>query len=315
MAILSRMLRDYCQVGLVVIAVLICVIYSAISLGHRGYLFTSSTASDLCTEHDAHLHYVSSPSAKCIDGSPPAYYFRRGKVPRWHIHFEGGGWCYSIPACYERSFEQLGSSITYPKCVHEKHMKDYLSQDSAHNPLMANWNHVLVKYCDGASYAGDAIHHYNDRTLFFKGKFNRDETIKSLLFEYGMKYASDVVISGCSAGGLGIFLGIDQMTSIIHSVNSSIQVKAIADSGFFLDYSSDDKWISENKYPEALVGNKMDYSKSMKNVFDFANVSSGANPKCIQNAASPSSCIFAQNLAIHISTPLFALQVQLASHS
>ena len=188
-------------------------------------------------------------------------------------------------------------------------MKDYLSNDPSQNPLMAQWNHVLVKYCDGASYAGDAIHSYNGQQLFFKGKYNRDETIKAMLLQHGMKYASDVAISGCSAGGLGIYLGIDQMTSIIHSVNSSIQVKAISDSGFFSDYSSDEKWMSENKYPEALIGNRMDFSQSMRHVFSFANVSAGANPQCILKSSSPSSCIFAENLAKHITTPLFALQV------
>ena len=310
-------MRECVQIGLIVVAVVTCVLYinSHFSLNLSSRLLPLINMANVktnCSIHDARLYHVKHPSAKCLDGSPPAYYFRPGQVARWHIHFEGGGWCYSIPACYHRSFERLGSSRDYSLCVEEGVMKDYLSDDPIQNPLMAQWNHVLVKYCDGASYAGDAVHSYNGQQLFFKGKYNRDETIKALLFQHGMKYASDVVISGCSAGGLGVYLGIDQMTAIINSVNSSIQVKAIADSGFFSDYSSDEKWMSENKYPEALIGNRMDFSQSMKNVFSFANVSSGANPKCVLNSSSPSSCIFAENLAKHINTPLFALQVILS---
>jgi hypothetical protein len=37
--------------------------------------------------------------------------------------------------------------------------------------------------------------------LYFYGKRNRDETIKSVLLK-GMKDAEEIVISGCSAGGL-----------------------------------------------------------------------------------------------------------------
>ena len=37
--------------------------------------------------------------AKCMDGSSPGYYIREGRgdgLSKWHIHFEGGGWCYDL---------------------------------------------------------------------------------------------------------------------------------------------------------------------------------------------------------------------------
>eukprot|EP00975_Prorocentrum_lima_P046026 9626323-Prorocentrum_lima.AAC.1 len=44
---------------------------------------------------------------------------------------------------------------------------------------------------------------------------------------------------GCSAGALGVYLGIDQMTSIIHQEgHPSILVRGLAVSGFFLSYTS-----------------------------------------------------------------------------
>jgi len=36
---------------------------------------------------------------RCLDGSSPAYYIRRGfedGETKWIIHFEGGGWCYDM---------------------------------------------------------------------------------------------------------------------------------------------------------------------------------------------------------------------------
>ena len=47
-----------------------------------------------------HLNKVdpsASPLAKCLDGSPPAYYFRPGvgaDARKVIVYLEGGGWCY-----------------------------------------------------------------------------------------------------------------------------------------------------------------------------------------------------------------------------
>jgi hypothetical protein len=46
---------------------------------------------------------------------------------------------------------------------------------------MYNWNTVHVRYCDGSSYAGDTSHVYENSTLHFRGKNNRDSTIRDLI--------------------------------------------------------------------------------------------------------------------------------------
>lgn len=105
----------------------------------------------------------SSSDARCIDGSTPAYYIRKGRdegVNKWVMHFEGGGWCYDLQACYLRSKTGLGSSKGYPDTMRNSELPLYLSDYSTVNPLMHNWNVVYVKYCDGASYAGDTIADY-----------------------------------------------------------------------------------------------------------------------------------------------------------
>jgi Pectinacetylesterase len=127
-----------------------------------------------CSRFDGQLYKIYSDTAKCMDGSPPAYFLRhslhdeassmRGgrdstntsASHKWHIHFEGGGWCYDLATCAERSKYRLGSSKSYPQC-NGGEFKDYLSHKAEENPLMHGWNHVLVKYCDSASYAGDSV--------------------------------------------------------------------------------------------------------------------------------------------------------------
>lgn len=315
----TRNMTYLLQILIAVIIVVVCLVY----LPHQSlkkhthpqvivkYTTDSPSASLSCSSDEATLYYIQHEEAKCLDGTNPAYYFRPGELnSHWHIHFEGGGWCYDIEACYNRSTDnfRLGSSASYANCMSHD-LKDYLSHDQQDNPLMYNWNHVLVKYCDGASYAGNTIQIYNNKPLYFKGMHNRDETIRHLLDVHGMSSATEIVISGCSAGGLGIYLGIDQMADIVHTKAPQAKLRAMSDSGFFPDYTSDEHWQSENEYPEALINNVMDYSQSMKNVFHFTNMSAGAHPACIQhNTEHPELCVFAEYLTPHINTPLFALQ-------
>lgn len=97
--------------------------------------------------------------AKCLDGSSPAYYLRHGSGSgknKWIILFEGGGWCYDKEQCYHRSKTVLGSSKHYPQYISADHMNFYISQAADANPLMYNWNTVLVRYCDGSSFAGNS---------------------------------------------------------------------------------------------------------------------------------------------------------------
>lgn len=98
-----------------------------------------------------------------------------------------------------------------------------------------------------------------------------------------MKSASDVVIGGCSAGSLGIYLGIDAMADIIHSNNDSINVRGLALSGFFNEYSAFEA-LPKNGIPyrdDGLLAGKLDYANALRNVFLFSNMSAGANRRCV----------------------------------
>ena len=158
---LFRRLIEHSRIIFIALVALILIALSSRTLllnpRTRDQLTAGLIPSD-CSSEEATLYLIGNEGeAKCMDGSSPAYYYRKGREPsKWHIHFEGGGWCYDLKTCKERSYGRLGSSDSYPSCMIND-LKDYLSNDEAENPLMAGWNHVLVKYCDGASYAGDAV--------------------------------------------------------------------------------------------------------------------------------------------------------------
>lgn len=254
-------------------------------------------------------------SAKCIDGSSPSFYFRQGKdngVSKWFVYFEGGGWCYDMKACEIRSKIHYGSSLEYPRCEKVDKANIFLTSDQKKNPQFYNWNMVHVKYCDGSSYAGDRDVVHNGKTFFFRGKHNREQTILSLL-SLGMKSAKEIVISGCSAGGLAIYLGLDQMVHQIKEVNPSASVRGVSFSGFFLDYSSTKPQVEGNK-DDGVWNGYLDYANSMKNLYQWMNIRSGANPRCVssqlQRHRNDTDCIFAYYLAAHIKTPIFNIQVR-----
>lgn len=108
-----------------------------------------------------HLHQDS--QARCIDGSTPAYYYRKGAgdgVDKWLVYFEGGGWCYDLEQCHMRSRTAMGTSQRNSPRRPGKDLRLYVSASPQVNPMMHNWNLALVRYCDGGSFAGDSIHEY-----------------------------------------------------------------------------------------------------------------------------------------------------------
>ncbi len=70
----------------------------------------------------------------------------------WIVHLEGGGWCYNEDDCVARSKTSLGSSKFWPE---NATFYGFLSDDKEVNPDFYDWNVAFVKYCDGASFAGN----------------------------------------------------------------------------------------------------------------------------------------------------------------
>lgn len=106
-------------------------------------------------------YYLSNNKSQCIDGTVAVFYFRKGfkeGINKFHIHFEGGGWCYDKESCDYRSTTELGSSKHYPDClIWETLSNAYFNTNELFNPLLYNFNTVYVRYCDGSSFAGNSI--------------------------------------------------------------------------------------------------------------------------------------------------------------
>ena len=228
----------------------------------------------------------------CLDGSPPWYYLGRSatKSKTWVIQFQGGGWSYSPSEAVSRSMTSLGSSTkaassyTYPYGP--------LSSDPGTNPMFYDANRVLLAYCDAGSFAGhlseplEGIH----PPVYIRGKMVLDALFGALMSE-GFVEATDVLLTGTSAGGLAAFLHADYVRSaLLPSTVTRYGVMPI--SGFFLNHAD--------------LNGDLTYGTELRNVFAYQNSTSGMNSACVAaKASSQSDCIFANETAVFVTSPLF----------
>ena len=231
-----------------------------------------------------------SSGAVCLDGTPAAFYLAPGAEPgKVYIHQEGGGWCAPGQNCLQRATTPLGSSKTYPPTM--GFHGGYLSDDPAQNPLMANWTKVYVKYCDGSSQTSnvDAPVPVGPFIIFYRGH-RILKAVQDYLTTTALANATEVVISGCSAGGLSTYLHADSWRA---ALPPTVRVTALPDSGFFLAYNR-----SATGY---------NYGSLMRLIVQQMNSSLPKN--CLAaNPHDPASCIFAETISSTLETPTFALQ-------
>uniref|UniRef100_A0A453GXR1 Pectin acetylesterase n=3 Tax=Aegilops tauschii subsp. strangulata TaxID=200361 RepID=A0A453GXR1_AEGTS len=228
--------------------------------------------------------------AVCLDGTPPGYHLQRGSGDgsnRWLIHLEGGGWCSTIKDCSNRRMYALGSS-NFMKPMRFAGA-GILGSDQLQNPDFYNWNKVFVRYCDGASFSGDAEGRAQDgSTLHFRGLRIYQAVIDELM-EKGLNNATQALLTGCSAGGLATILHCDDFSA---RFSRDVSVKCLADAGFFLDVKD--------------ISGKRSFWSVYDGVVHLQNVREVLPKDCLANK-EPTECFFPAELIKSIRTPMFIL--------
>ncbi|CEM19426.1 unnamed protein product [Vitrella brassicaformis CCMP3155] len=233
-------------------------------------------------------HVTSGKHGSCLDGSPPAYHLSQGamrSIDKWLVHLSGGGWCtldqsedtkFVTDHCALRATTPYGTSRLAPNLVDMEESSAYFNRDAKANPLFHDWNYVWIWYCDGSSYSSNlkdkVVYTKEDGQpvdLYFKGHGLLVDIFEDLLENQGMNGATDVVISGCSAGGLGVLLNVDWLGKLLPEKTF---VTALPDSGFFLEWFAP---AANTKYDS--------YAKTMKWIYESTNASSAVNQECVRD--------------------------------
>jgi hypothetical protein len=127
-----------------------------------------------------------------------------------------------------------------------------------------------------------------NQTIFYRGH-RILLAVQAHLLATALAGASEVVLAGCSAGGLSTYLHADEWRA---ALPRAVRVTALADSGFFPNY---------NHTPGG------GYGALMRQV--AAGMNATLAPACLAaNAGDPYACIFAEVAAASLATPTFALQ-------
>lgn len=265
--------------------------------------------------------YVSSTGARCLDGTPYQYWVDVGpEAHKFVLDWQGGAWCQSISDCADRAYGPgcfLGSSSAecfnqdaerchnktdqmafscIPACDGARWCGGLMQDDPTTNPLSHNWTHVLFPYCDGGSAVGDnetvtyTNYHGRKVPLYFRGLRNLQAALSHLVSKYGLGEASDVILTGNSAGGLNNYYHMDRIAQFIRSKSPNVNVHGAPDSGFFFSSSS---------YPAWGAG--------LAEMVEMMNGTGGLHEGCVAAEKDPLDCRFPEVTVPYISTPYFVM--------
>eukprot|EP00946_MAST-07B_sp_MAST-7B-sp1_P000728 g728.t1 len=252
--------------------------------------------------------------AVCLDGTPAGFYFSPATSEEakddWQIYFQGGGWCYNEVDCWGRSNTNLGSSTNWAKTGS---LGGLLSSDCTKNPDFCNMNRVWLVYCDGNSFSGNREEPLpvkgldgKIKPLYFRGKTILDETLKALSTSpyFNLAKAKNVMLTGCSAGGLATYLHTDYVHEQLLKkwAKGMTKFKSVPISGFFLEHKT--------------VEGKPVYIREMQTIFTLANSTGGLNAACIaahQTSGDEWKCNFAEHSYAFTKSDIFPLNSALDS--
>lgn len=180
------------------------------------------------------------PQAKCNDGSAAAYVLRPGvgaASTRWIISLQGGGECYDQTTCSNRAANMptLVSTNNYqanPSSAFGQ--SGLLTANAAANPDFYDASTVQILYCSSDDWSGakastSAYCPSDPTTWNFQGHAIVKDVLADLNASHGLSLATEIMFTGQSAGGLGVF---DNVNTIAPLIPSTVRFTAYSDAAF-----------------------------------------------------------------------------------
>lgn len=151
---------------------------------------------------------------RCLDGTRSGFYYLPGAESRkWTLTLFGGGECNDAPSCTSRLTSNLGSSKYFSPTMGFDSGSHFANPDASENPGFAAWNHVQLPYCSQDLHMGTRSSATADTFgLFFSGHLVLNATL-SALDGLGLAAATDILLTGDSAGGIGVWPNLDWLAA------------------------------------------------------------------------------------------------------
>ena len=191
---------------------------------------------------------LSNSMAICNDNSRAVVFIGNRSSTKWVIFFESGGLCTSKADCNERYKNKNSTVLMTSTLLPDKVIgRDILSSAESENPAFYNYSHVLVPYCSSDLWLGTkarqdgSFDFKNDPSkdnFSFKGQAIFRSVFEELFQKYDLSSAKEIVVSGSSAGGIGILNHAKWLTTqnFTKSQRLTARLLFIIDSAWFINF-------------------------------------------------------------------------------
>ncbi|KAJ0740260.1 putative pectinacetylesterase/NOTUM [Helianthus annuus] len=198
----------------------------------------------------------------------------------------GGGWCESTESCllFVNKTNGVGSS----KLMNKFRFSGVFSKKQSQNPGFYNWNRVIMRYCDGASFTGDVEKVDPATNLHYRGARIFNAIMKELLAK-GLNNASNALLTGCSSGGLAAILYCDKFRAMLPATS---RVKCVPDAGYLVHVKD--------------ISGKYHFQKFFNKIIKLHNSKINLPTSCTSKMKS-GLCFYPQFILPEIKTPVFVI--------
>lgn len=245
------------------------------------------------------------PLAQCLDGSPAGYYFQKKASKKWVVYLNGGGECDNENGCKQQASTSLGSSKYFAPQLNANGW--YLGSDDCNvNPDFCDWNHVFDPYCSQDLHSGQmATPSANSWGLVFAGHHILAAILDEMDLQ-GMRDAEEIILSGASAGGLGMWLNLDYVAA--RYPRASVRGLSIGGFYFYANF-----YTGPDASTWSGTGTMADFREAAWPV-TFALYDAFVNEACrahyTAQGASAGPCMLADHSVAFVKTPVFVVQSQ-----
>jgi hypothetical protein len=190
----------------------------------------------------------------CMNGSPYAYFAKRGTVNKLLVYYQGGGACWenltcSAPVC-DTNVNPAGGDNPNNQST------GFADMDNPANPFR-DWNVVFVSYCSCDVHYGDAAQDYSGifPTIHVEHRgYHNARVVEKWTREHFVN-PEEIFVTGSSAGAYGAWFN----AVLHHAVWPASHVNVLADAGNgvitqeFLDEEFPN-WNFEGNLPDYIPG-------------------------------------------------------------
>ncbi len=294
--------------------------------------YTLSGFNSVCNDGTPAIMYIRPANAHYDRGcetSEENPYFQESN--KWVIHFQGGGGCRDNDDCWARwCGDEINaragrmSSLGTPEAASKN--SGIFSRNP--NSYFSDWNHVFLFYCSSDNWIGSTAQSLTtpggvSYSIDFRGEDIVNDVFDTLLsgptqadsypaetyYDTPLPSLADaevVVLSGDSAGGVGLRHHVDKLTTLLTSFNPNMVVRAVIDAAvppalFHPGILWPGPPVSPVDYNDFLL---TEMEPSIRTFWGVDN--SALDISCLATAVNPMDCYDTTNTLInHITTPFF----------